>query len=671
MLQWNPAAPGEEIIYNSLTDSGYCAELQFGVRRLTAGKTKIRLNGNAYYLRGACEHGYFPETVHPTHDKKFYVRVIKTLKKLGFNYIRFHTYIPAEEYLQAADELGILVQVECPNNTTLDEWADIVKFCKKHTSVVIYCCGNELLLDEAFIEYIRRFADLVHSETDSLFAPMSAMRGVEYFWCEPNIKKDIIKEPFEHNSGRLKILGEFCDLYCSYPNGAHSYFSLDGDSVKVDECSKVYGKPRLSHEICIDGTYTDLSLKERYNACRIGKTDMFSSIERHLSEKGVLKKAPLYFRNSSQWQRRIRKYCFENVRKSDSVSGYDFLGPIDTHWHTFGYDVGMMNEFYELKPGETVKNVLRYNNDAVLLTDIGKNVNYISEGELNFAVSVSNYKPAPIKNGVLETSLYIGRKLYARIKKELPFIENGTLSEFGRFKIALPAIKKPKAMVLKARLSFAGCEVENEWELYLFPKAKIKKGSNTVAAKDISEKKLISLLEQGKDVLLLGAAPFKSLPTTYRISLAGRTSGNTATVINSHPIFKDLPHDGYCGWQFSGLLEGGAAVCFGCEDIPFDLIVEVVSTHKYVIKQAALFEISAMNGRLLVYGFNFDDANPAAQWLKYEILKYMNSSDFKPKNNVSRKSLLKFLHSDIKYAAANKNFAFNQNDKTAVRKMKS
>lgn len=121
MLQWNPAAPGEEIIYNSLTDSGHCAELKFGVRRLTAGKTKIRLNGNAYYLRGACEHGYFPETVHPTHDKKFYVRVIKTLKKLGFNYIRFHTYIPAEEYLQAADELGILVQVECPNNTTLDE----------------------------------------------------------------------------------------------------------------------------------------------------------------------------------------------------------------------------------------------------------------------------------------------------------------------------------------------------------------------------------------------------------------------------------------------------------------------------------------------------------------------------------------------------------------------
>ena len=35
---------------------------------------------------------------------------------------------------------------------------------------------------------------------------------------------------------------------------------------------------------------------------------MFSSIEKHLESKGVLHKAPLYFKNSSEWQRRIRKY---------------------------------------------------------------------------------------------------------------------------------------------------------------------------------------------------------------------------------------------------------------------------------------------------------------------------------------------------------------------------
>ena len=38
------------------------------------------------------------------------------------------------------------------------------------------------------------------------------------------------------------------------------------------------------------------------------------------------------------------------LRRCENMAGYDFLGPVDTHWHTFGYDVGMMNEFFELKP---------------------------------------------------------------------------------------------------------------------------------------------------------------------------------------------------------------------------------------------------------------------------------------------------------------------------------
>ena len=53
------------------------------------------------------------------------------------------------------------------------------------------------------------------------------------------------------------------------------------------------------------------------------------------------------------------------------VAGFDFLGDINTHWHTFGYSVGMMDEFYRLKPGETVENVLRYNSAAVVLSDLG------------------------------------------------------------------------------------------------------------------------------------------------------------------------------------------------------------------------------------------------------------------------------------------------------------
>ena len=80
---------------------------RFGIRRLCTAGTDLRLNGEPFYFRGICEHGYFPMTAHPTRDKAYYRHAIRTLKRLGFNAIRFHTQIPMEEYMEAADELGI------------------------------------------------------------------------------------------------------------------------------------------------------------------------------------------------------------------------------------------------------------------------------------------------------------------------------------------------------------------------------------------------------------------------------------------------------------------------------------------------------------------------------------------------------------------------------------
>ena len=39
------------------------------------------------------------------------------------------------------------------------------------------------------------------------------------------------------------------------------------------------------------------------------------------------------------------------------------------------------------------------------------------------------------------------------------------------------------------------------------------------------------MLRDGKDVFLIGAGPFANKPTSFRISLAGRTDGNLVTCI--------------------------------------------------------------------------------------------------------------------------------------------
>ena len=186
---WSPENPKLYTLKIKCADSELM--LNFGVRSLVADGVSFKLNNTAYYLRGICEHCYFPETIHPHHDLTYYRNIIKTVKALGFNFIRFHTHIPTQEYMQAADELGILLHVECPNNTTFNEWCEIVMFCRKHPSVVIYCCGNELLIDEPFIEYLSECASYVHENTDALFSPVSAFKGIEYFGEENGIDEKL------------------------------------------------------------------------------------------------------------------------------------------------------------------------------------------------------------------------------------------------------------------------------------------------------------------------------------------------------------------------------------------------------------------------------------------------------------------------------------------------
>ncbi len=663
---WSPENP--KLYTLRITCGTAVYERPFGIRRLTVDGVHLRLNGRPYYLRGVCEHCYYPATVHPTHDLSYYRGVIRKLKQLGFNFIRFHTHIPPREYLQAADELGMLMQVETPNNTTYDEWCHIVRCCRQYTSVVIYCGGNELQIHDKYIAHLQACAGLVHENTDALFSPMSALRGFEYNFIEPDQQDQLAHTPITHHPRRFREMHGFADLYNSYSLGQFSYSSHQADPAKVSEWSDVYGKPRLTHEICIDGTYTDLSLQERYRGTLIGKTDMFASIQRHLETKGLLHKAPTYFANSCQWQRRCRKYCFEAVRRCENMAGYDFLGPIDTHWHTFGYDVGMMNEFYELKPGETVENVRRYNAETVLLNDLGLKTNFRAGETLACRILTSYYGEGTLHDATLRIRLSMNGKTIASRLCPIDNIESGSLAALCTFETALPNVEKPAEMQLSVTLEGDELCAENQWELYLFPAVTESDHGNLLLSDGMTEEELVAALERGEDVVLFGTAPFVSSKTSWRIALAGRTTDHLATVIADHPLLRDLPHEGFCGWQLASMLAGGRAAILESDSVPFDPIIDIASPHKNVIRQGILFEYRALRGRLLVCTFAFHEDDPAAPWLRNEMIRYASSDKFSPAISLTESELRGLLHPQVVMGAENTNLAINPNDKTAQRK---
>ena len=669
---WTPESPALYTL--SIAAPGGECRRRFGIRRLEAVGEGLRLNGRPVYLRGVTEHCYFAKTVHLPRDLDFYRSITARRKELGFNFVRFHTYVPPEEYLEAMDELGMLVHVESPNFVTVDEYKSIIAFARRHPCVVIYCTGNETRIDRKAEAYLREVADAVHAGTDSLFSPMSAMRGVEYALVKG--KDDIVGKPFSHNPRRMERLAAFCDLFTSYQLGAVSYNSLNGPGAdKIDEWGDAFcGKPRLSHEICIDGSYADLSLEGEYPpGSPVVATGLFSGLRRQLERRGLLGRAPAYFRNSCEWMRRIRKFTFEKMRASRRTTGFDFLGDINTHWHTFGYSVGMMDEFFRLKPGETVQNVLRYNSAAVLLSDLGSDFNVRAGEKRRVSFSVSNYA-GEAHDAELRVALVAdgrGGPVFSEARR-IGRVPCGKVSELGGFDVEFPADAVPRKYLLKAALAGGAVAAENEWEMYAFPPscggrvAARPAGEAVRVVDNISDEDLVAAMERGERVLLLGAGPFKSLPTTYRIGLAGRCSGCYATVVKAgHPALAGMPHEGFCGWQFRWLMEGGRAVQLEA-GVPFDPIIDVASSDKFPIRQSSLFEYRVGPGRMLVCSFKFRDGDPAAAWLRGRLEGYAASDKFNPDVSLSPDQLRAVINAPLLTGEENSNKARNPNDPSSL-----
>ncbi|MGN0834052.1 MAG: sugar-binding domain-containing protein [Kiritimatiellia bacterium] len=661
---WTPERP--KLYGLEVSAGGRVTRQAFGIRRLTAQGEKLRLNGQPVYLRGVTEHCYFPQTVHLPRDLAYYRMITAKRKELGFNFVRFHTFVPPVEYLQATDELGMLVHLESPNFTSEAEYAEIIAFARPHPSVVIYCTGNETRIDRQAERYLADIAELVHARTDALFSPMSAMRGVEYLLMAG--LDPVVATPFEHNAERMARLAPFCDLFTSYANGMVSYQSLDaGSSAELDRRGDAFlGRPRLSHEICIDSSYADFSLERLYPAdSPILKTGLFSGVREHLRARGLLDRADVYFRHSCEWMRRIRKHCCEKLRAADRIAGYDFLGDINTHWHTFGYSVGLMDEFYRLKPGETVRNVNRYNGAAVVLSDLGNDFNVPAGAAKRVAFSVSNYArdAADARLTVRLVEAAGGRCVWTRTAACGP-VPCGALSPLAAFDVAIPATARAVKYLLVASVAELA---ENEWELYAFPAAAgavpARNGLRVVT--DLAKDDLLAAMARGERVLLLGAGPFKSLGTTFRIGMAGRTIGNYATVINPHPVFADFPHEGYCGWQFRRLLEGGRAVQLEA-GVPFDPVVDVASSVKFPIRQAMLFEYRVGNGRMLVCSFNFADGDPAAAVLRAALVGYASGDRFEPPLALTPAQLAAVIDAPLLSGETDTNRANNVNDPASL-----
>ncbi|MHC1763777.1 MAG: DUF4082 domain-containing protein [Verrucomicrobiia bacterium] len=133
-------------------------EARFGMREIAADGRKLFLNGKPLYLSGYGDDATEPLTGMLPASKEVYLKRLRLMRSLGFNFVRHHSCVPHDEYFEAADEVGMLVQPEfglaytgfwqTGHRLFAREWPHVVRAFRNHPSIWAWCMGNELFLDQ-------------------------------------------------------------------------------------------------------------------------------------------------------------------------------------------------------------------------------------------------------------------------------------------------------------------------------------------------------------------------------------------------------------------------------------------------------------------------------------------------------------------------------------------
>jgi hypothetical protein len=148
---WSPASPALYALHTWLS-SGDSLTYPFGFRTFETRDGKLYLNGQPIYLRGALDQDFYPETIYTPPSLDDVKNEMQRAKALGLNLLRCHIKVPDPRYLQAADEVGILVWYETPNWEKLTDNSQrraaetlrgMVERDWNHPSIVIVSLINE------------------------------------------------------------------------------------------------------------------------------------------------------------------------------------------------------------------------------------------------------------------------------------------------------------------------------------------------------------------------------------------------------------------------------------------------------------------------------------------------------------------------------------------------
>ena len=173
---WSPRTPDLYTLRAEIVENGVVVDdemTRIGIRRIEISSEGFRINGEDIFLRGTNRHQEYPYIGYALSDAAQYRDAMK-IKDAGFDYIRLSHYPHAPAFMNACDELGLVVMDCIPGwqffNREDPEFTEIqYENCRRmlrrdrnHPCVILW----EVSLNETWMpdEFIRRTHEIAGEE---------------------------------------------------------------------------------------------------------------------------------------------------------------------------------------------------------------------------------------------------------------------------------------------------------------------------------------------------------------------------------------------------------------------------------------------------------------------------------------------------------------------------
>lgn len=444
-------------------------KIKFGYGDIRNHGRQVLVNGKPFYIRG-----YIRGIVAHDHPnltgkstREWHRKNILQAKKYGFNWVRFHSTIPDEEFVAVADELGMFIHMELGfsyeydvngNKSRIsldaDRWRETIIKYRNHPSVAIFCLGNEM-------HNSGRKPD-AHSlyESGRLLAPHKLIMDNSGWGEYDRDSADIYSQHIAYFFPYKKHAAMFHQDFCWKNNGSMYDMLLEQDYDDNNFQAKTRSvlnpvRPVIAHEAIhyIDlPNYAELNRKFNDFIAAVGQSYVGKHHivkPRYLTElpnlaeiKGMTGKMLEAIAASQQFKMMAIKIYLERLRLCDKLCGYEMLQFSDCL--KYENKNGIVDCFDDDKyiPADWFCN---FNSDTVLLAELPEETVY--EGScLRISVWLSHFGEAAQLTGNLKIYLYDGkqrRQVYTGEKFTVNYglsklVEsNCRISTAGRYKVEI------------------------------------------------------------------------------------------------------------------------------------------------------------------------------------------------------------------------------------------